>query len=358
MPKNLRKRGSVWHYRIFRGGKEHEGSLQTESLAVARERLEAIRRKLTDRPFGLERHTFDEAVRKFGAEHFKTLKVNSRKRYVVSIANLEPQLKGLTLDMITTARLSEIEQARLARGVTSATVRRDLACLSSLFSRCEEWGWVTSNPVKPYLRSRKMALKEAEPRVNYWTVEEEAKALPMAPPKAQEAIAFAIDTGLRKEEQFSLLWTDVDLADFIGSLRKRDVAVVVWLHVLASPRKTTSVRPRDELWKAIRAIEARGATIFEVNTCRHSATLSERDGMIQDAIEHITSAGRAAASQKNGEKSRGRAPDVIDEGERKRALAVWHDVRFVSNAQAIAAGPKGWTHYRYNKLFGPSGRGQ
>lgn len=104
--------------------------------------------------------------------------------------------------------------------------------------------------------------------------------------------------------------------------------------------------------------EARGATIFEVNTCRHSATLSERDGMIQDAIEHITSAGRAAASQKNGEKSRGRAPDVIDEGERKRALAVWHDVRFVSNAQAIAAGPKGWTHYRYNKLFGPSGRGQ
>ncbi len=140
MPKNLRKRGSVWHYRIFRGGKEHEGSLQTESLAVARERLEAIRRKLTDRPFGLERHTFDEAVRKFGAEHFKTLKVNSRKRYVVSIANLEPQLKGLTLDMITTARLSEIEQARLARGVTSATVRRDLACLSSLFSRCEEWG--------------------------------------------------------------------------------------------------------------------------------------------------------------------------------------------------------------------------
>lgn len=150
----------------------------------------------------------------------------------------------------------------------------------------------------------------------------------------------------------------VTLADFIGSLRKRDVAVVVWLHVLASPRKTTSVRPRDELWKAIRAIEARGATIFEVNTCRHSATLSERDGMIQDAIEHITSAGRAAASQKNGEKSRGRAPDVIDEGERKRALAVWHDVRFVSNAQAIAAGPKGWTHYRYNKLFGPSGRGQ
>lgn len=271
MPKNLRKRGSVWHYRIFRGGKEHEGSLQTESLAVARERLEAIRRKLTDRPFGLERHTFDEAVRKFGAEHFKTLKVNSRKRYVVSIANLEPQLKGLTLDMITTARLSEIEQARLARGVTSATVRRDLACLSSLFSRCEEWGWVTSNPVKPYLRSRKMALKEAEPRVNYWTVEEEAKALPMAPPKAQEAIAFAIDTGLRKEEQFSLLWTDVDLA--AGQLTVR-----------AEISKTGKARTIPILPRTLEALRARAQTFGYVFTTADGQRYSPSSPTMWEAL--------------------------------------------------------------------------
>ncbi len=150
----------------------------------------------------------------------------------------------------------------------------------------------------------------------------------------------------------------VTLADFIGSLRKRDIAVVAWLHVLAPPRKATNIRPRDELWKAIRAIEGRGATIFEVHTGRHSATLSERDGMIQDAIEHITSAGRAAASQKNGAKSLGRRPDEIDPDELKLARAVWHDVRFVTDEQARAAGPKGWSEYRYRKHLGPSGRGQ
>jgi len=150
----------------------------------------------------------------------------------------------------------------------------------------------------------------------------------------------------------------ITLADFIASLRKGDIAVVAWLHVLARPRTSTDIRPRDELWKAIRAIEARGATIFEVHTGRHSATKIDRDGMIQDAIEQITSAGRATASQQNGAKSKGRKPDEIDPEERKLAKSVWHDVRFVTDAQARAAGPKGWSDYRYRKQFGPSGRGQ
>lgn len=147
------------------------------------------------------------------------------------------------------------------------------------------------------------------------------------------------------------------LASFIASLRKGDIAVVVLLHVLAPKRTTTNVKPRAELWKAIEAIEARGASIFEVNTGRHSITKPDRDGMIRDAIEHITSAGRAAASRENGRKSPGRRPDVIDPKERELAREVWHSVLFPSDAAAMAAGPKGWSEYRYRKQFGPSGRG-
>lgn len=148
------------------------------------------------------------------------------------------------------------------------------------------------------------------------------------------------------------------LHDCIASLRRGDVVVVVWLHVLAPPRTTYDIRPRDELWDAIRQIEdEKHATIFEVESGRHSAIKADRDGMIRDAIEALTSAGRAAASQENGRKSPGRKPDKIDPAEMARAKAVWHDVRYLTDAQAMSAGPAGWSRYRYRKHFGVSGRG-
>jgi len=148
------------------------------------------------------------------------------------------------------------------------------------------------------------------------------------------------------------------LADFIASLRKGDIAVVVWLHVLAPPRKTTNARPRDDLWDAITRIEAKGASVWEVETGRHSVIKDDRDGMIRDAIEALTSAGRARASRANGRKSAGRPPHEIDPKEREHAASVWHDVRYPSDRAAMAAGPKGWTRYRYEKLFKKSGRGR
>ena len=211
-PKNLRRRGGVWWYRIIKDGQAFEGSLQTGNLGVAKGRLEGRRRELTATRFGEKpRRTYNEASRKFKAEHFPTLRPKSRKRYSVSLIVLADHLHEVFLDEIGSAKLLEFERARLAAGVTAATVRRDLACLSSLFSRAEEWEWVTSNPVKPFKRGRaKAGLKEGAARTRYLSIAEESAILPVAPPRAAKAIAFAIDTGLRKEEQFSLLLTDID----------------------------------------------------------------------------------------------------------------------------------------------------
>jgi hypothetical protein len=90
--------------------------------------------------------------------------------------------------------LGEFERARLKQA-TAPTVRRDLACLSSIFSRAEEWEWVTYNPVKPYLRGRtRCGLKESEPRTRWLRHEEEDVIIPATPAKAARAIIFAIDT--------------------------------------------------------------------------------------------------------------------------------------------------------------------
>jgi hypothetical protein len=147
------------------------------------------------------------------------------------------------------------------------------------------------------------------------------------------------------------------LADLIATLRKGDVVAVVWLHVLASPRTTYKDKPRDALWTAIEQIEAKGASVFEVETARSTSIKSERDGMIREAIEHLTSAGRAAAGKRNGKQSKGRpakvfAPEIVE-----RARVAWFDLRRGTNEDAKAAGPAGWSLSRYYKQFGPSGRG-
>ena len=214
MPPNLRKRGPIYWYRITKNGVTHEGSLATDQLAVAKERLEAVKRELTATRFGEKpRRTFDEAARRFKAEHFQHLKPKSQQRYVVSLLALADHLHGVYLDEVGSAKLGDFERARLAQGVTTTTVRRDLACLSSLFSRAEEWEWITHNPVKPYKRGRARAgLKEGAARTRYLSTAEEPLVLAAAPPGSRDYIAFAIDTGLRKEEQCSLRLTDIDLA--------------------------------------------------------------------------------------------------------------------------------------------------
>ncbi len=98
--------------------------------------------------------------------------------------------------------------------ISPTTIIRDLAFLSSVISEAETWEWCTHNPVKAYLRGRKKKiLVEGEARERYASHEEETAMLahvdvaledPAVADMMWDAIAFAIDTGLRAEEQWAL----------------------------------------------------------------------------------------------------------------------------------------------------------
>jgi integrase/recombinase XerD len=257
MAGSLRRRGKIWWGRVRKTGqKDRERSLETESKAIARQRLAAWTAELEAvrwrEPVG---RTLHQAIERFAAEHFDRLKPKSAQRYTVSIANLINHLPDIALGQIGSAELSGFERARLKEGVTTATIRRDLACLSSIYSRAEEWEWVQRNPVKPFLRGRaKAGLTEGLARTRYLTLAEESAVLQEAGPKAAAAIVFAIDTGLRKEEQFSLRTDDIDLA---GN----------WLTVRAEIAKNGRARrvpllPRTRAWLQKR-LQGRGGYVFE-----------------------------------------------------------------------------------------------
>jgi integrase len=157
------------------------------------------------------RRSYAEAVEKFIREHLTTIKLRAAKRYGDSLKHLSEHFGDKTLDQITSAELSSFETKRREDGVSTSTIRRDLACLSSMLTSCVDWEWIDANIVPAYLRRRsKRGLKEGAARTRYLTESEELKLLQAASPDVRRAIVLAIDTGLRREELFSLQWNQID----------------------------------------------------------------------------------------------------------------------------------------------------
>ncbi len=200
------RRGRQWWGRVQRAGADLREPLKTTSRSVAQRRLREWLDQLDRVAWGDKpRRSFDEAMVKFIDEHLPALKPSSARRYLVSIENLTGSFEGAWLDQLGTARFLEFEGRRREEGAMPPTIRRDFAALSSMYGCCIDWEWLDLNPVPAFLRRRKKrgVLKESPPRTRYLSHEEERLLLAKASPRLTDGIAWAIDTGLRKEEQFS-----------------------------------------------------------------------------------------------------------------------------------------------------------
>lgn len=218
-------------------GVEYRHSLETTSKREAEKRFQQWLTELTQDAsrWAKDETPFERAVRKFTEDHLPTLKPSSQKRYLVSLMTLEPHFAGQTLQGISKAALMEFVAHRRRERVTGSTIRRDLACLSSVFTVAADYDMCDANPVLVFLRTmkRRGSLKDAPPRARYLSHQEELAILQLARAKFNAsrakigetinrravtklmilgAIAVAIDTGLRDEEQLRLRWPQVDLA--------------------------------------------------------------------------------------------------------------------------------------------------
>ncbi|MFD1491044.1 phage integrase SAM-like domain-containing protein, partial [Ancylobacter vacuolatus] len=163
---NIYRRGEIWWGRAQKGGEEFRRSLETRSESVARDRLRTWLDELDGEKWGKRpKITVDTACNLFLREHGPTLRPGSVKRYYSSIKWLTEQMGEKLLTAIGTAELREFETWRRTRGASAPTVRRDLACLSSIYGFAIEKEWVEVNPVSAFLRARKKrGLKESPPR--------------------------------------------------------------------------------------------------------------------------------------------------------------------------------------------------
>jgi integrase/recombinase XerD len=202
------RRGRVYWVRFRTNGhhvrRSAHSSSKTEAVAFLRQLLiEYAAKARGDSP----RRRYEEAVARFFSE--ATITPGTRLAYRGSDKALRPLAQNRYLDEIDRRVLGEFISRRKQAGITDTTIRKDLAFLSSLCAMSVRWGWLGTNPVTAL---NKRSLKTSRPRTRFLIPSELDRLLTAAAGHIRPAIVLAIETGLRKEELFSLTLSGIDLA--------------------------------------------------------------------------------------------------------------------------------------------------
>ncbi len=135
-------------------------------------------------------------------------KKRSKKCYYFHVDRLKRFFSGRMLNTIT---IDDIEtyQKRRAGEVSNATVNRELACLSGIFTYAVKKGRISYNPVRQVERD------EEEPKERRALTTDEVERLldsieKSGSPYLKAFVKIALNTGMRPSEVLSLKWKDID----------------------------------------------------------------------------------------------------------------------------------------------------
>ena len=206
-----RKDSGVWWMCIRHNGKKIQKSLETSEKKLAKA-IEAkiitdiVEGKYYETPIGNDK-TFLQLVTRFMREYAPKKSVNMQRSYTASSKHLIPFFGSLNLTLITSRKISKYKVVRYEEGASPATINRELAMLSRVFTiAVEEWEWLG---YKPFLKIKKEVENNVQER--YLTPDEEKRLIENCPEWLRDLVIFSLHTGLRQHEQLSLTWDRVSL---------------------------------------------------------------------------------------------------------------------------------------------------
>lgn len=103
---------------------------------------------------------------------------------------LHRYLAGMELTSINRAVIDGITEAKLAEGVSHATVNRHLALVRTILRRCLHWEWMDRAPAV-------RLLKEPTLRIRFLRQDQAAALLRELPQHLRDMATFSLATGLR-----------------------------------------------------------------------------------------------------------------------------------------------------------------
>jgi integrase len=213
----VRKRGGRWYYDFMIKLLRYRGVIPEARTKWEAEQAETkIRLAVYEGRYGRDegKASFSSFVEEI---YLPWAKLNKRSwnddRLIARV--LCDHFAGRTFSQITPMLVEKFKKERLEsetkRGAprSPATVNRELAVLSRIFTLAADAGAAASNPC---LRVRK--LRQDNARTRYLTPEEEARLMAAleSRPLLRSIVVLAVNTGMRRGELLSLRWEQVDIS--------------------------------------------------------------------------------------------------------------------------------------------------
>ena len=144
----------------------------------------------------------------YASEYLDFSKANKAyKSYIrdgTSIKNLLPSFGNIYLPRITTHAIEQYKVKRLGH-VKPRTVNIELRCLSHMFNKAVEWGYIGDSPFKGV---KLFTYKKKPPR--FLTKEEAKRLLDTSSAWLKPMVIVMLNTGIREGERARLKFEDVD----------------------------------------------------------------------------------------------------------------------------------------------------
>ncbi len=202
---SLRKRNQVWWIDfVAPNGQRIRQSAGTDNKTLAQEfhdklKAEAWRvTKLGDKP----ERSWNDAVVRWLKEQSHKATIETDK---IHLRWLDKHLGGKPMASISRTLIDKITDAKLAEGVSNATVNRVLEVLRAILRKAvQDWEWLDK---APHVRM----LREPTRRIRFLTREEAQRLLAQLPSHLADMAAFSLATGLRRANVTGMQWTQIDL---------------------------------------------------------------------------------------------------------------------------------------------------
>ncbi len=203
------KRAGVFWCCIRHNGRKIQKSLKTRDKKLAKDieaklRTTIVEGTFFEKPIGNNK-TFSQLIDKFMVEYAPKKSLNMQRSYENSLKHLIPFFGDFHLVSISSKTISRYKVLRRNGGAAPASINRELAMLSKAFTLAvQEWEWLDHKPF------RKVSREDENNEIERWlTLEEEKRLLENCPEWLKDLITFALNTGLRQNEQLSLTWSNV-----------------------------------------------------------------------------------------------------------------------------------------------------